>query len=96
MIKSSESAIQFIGYWFVACPAALRASEKRFAARRAMIAFTFCPRPIRAALLITELCYLVSPERNRSFHYSDARGKAEILYHGAWPVPALMARIKLF
>jgi hypothetical protein len=58
-----------------------------------MITFTFCPRPIRAALLIAELGYLASPERDRSFHYPDARDKAEILYHGAWPVPALMAGI---
>jgi len=32
LAKKSDNAVQFIGYWCLACPAALCTSEKRFAA----------------------------------------------------------------
>ncbi len=56
-----DGTVQFIGYRFAACPAALRASEKRFAACRAMIALAFRPGPLHAAFLVTKLGYLVPP-----------------------------------
>jgi len=59
--KKSERTIQFIGHWFVACPAALGTSEKRLAACGAMIAFALCASPCFAALLITKLGYFTSP-----------------------------------
>jgi hypothetical protein len=69
-LNKSDNTIHFIAYCFVACSTALCASDKRFAASRAMIALTFCPSPFCAALLITMLSHFSAPYGNRFFHYS--------------------------
>ena len=89
----SEGTIQFIGYRFFARPAMLCTSEKRLAARRAVIAAAFRPRPFHAPFLITLFSNKSSPQRNSSFHYSYAGGKAEIVYHSAWPFLTLMTGV---